>query len=182
MEGEMVRNFNLMATTQRGNERNCVREVLMLIDEVGGPETKLWRTRFPGLLVGVVKGDPVELLRRMRPLIEKDPWDLRFTQRLVPIQRNVAADIPSIREAAGELAPMIPNDASFRIVVNKRGSDLRTMEVIREAASKIDRRVDLENPDKVIHIEIIDDVAGISLIDVDDIVSVTKLQEKAMEG
>jgi tRNA acetyltransferase TAN1 len=178
----LLRDFNLIVTTQRGNERNCVREVTMLVDEVGGPETRLRKTRFPGLIVGAVKGDPVDLLRRIRPLIETDPWDLRFAQKLVPIQKNVVADIPSIKEAVGELAHLIPDGASFKIAVNKRGSDLRTIEVIREAASKVERRVDLESPDKVIQIEIIDDVAGISLIQVDDIVSVTKLQEKAMEG
>lgn len=177
-----VRDFNLIVTTQRGNERNCVKEVLMLVDEVGGPETKLKRTRFPGLLVGTVKGDPVDLLRRIRPLIEEDPWDLRFAQKLVPVQKNVAADIASIKECVGGLAPMIPDGASFKIVVNKRGSDLRTSEIIKEAASTIERKVDLESPDKVVQIEIIDDVAGISLIAGDDIVSVTRLQERAMEG
>ena len=174
--------FNLIVTTQRGNERNCVKEVLMLVNEAGGPETKLKRTRFPGLLTGTVEGDPVDLLRKIRPLIEEDPWDLRFTQKLVPIQKNVTADLSSIKDAAGGFAPMIPDGASFKIVVNKRGSDLRTSEIIREAASTIERKVDLENPDKIIQIEIIDDVAGISLIEGDDIVSVTKLQEKAMEG
>jgi len=178
----LLHDFNLIITTQRGNERNCVREVMMLVDEAGGPETRLGRTRFPGLIVGSVKGDPVELLRRIRPLIERDPWDLRFAQKLIPIQKNVVADIPHIREAAWELAQLIPEGASFKIAVNKRGSELRTIELIREAASKIERKVDLESPDKVIQIEIIDDVAGISLIQVDDIVSVTKLQEKAMEG
>jgi tRNA acetyltransferase TAN1 len=178
----VLRNFDLIVTTQRGNERNCVREVMMLIDEVGGPEVRLRKTRFPGLIIGSVKGDPVDLLRRIRPLIERDPWDLRFAQKLVPIQKNVVADVNSIREAAWELAPMIPIDASFKISVIKRGSGLRTIEIIKEAASKIERRVDLESPDRVIQIEIIDDVAGISLIEEDDIISITKLQEKAMEG
>jgi tRNA acetyltransferase TAN1 len=178
----LLRNFNLIVTTQRGNERNCVREVMMLIDEVGGQGVRLRKTRFPGLIIGYVKGDPVDLLRSIRPLIERDPWDLRFTQKLVPIQKNVVADIDNIRKAVWELAPLIPDDATFKISVNKRGSELRTLEIIKEAASKIERRVDLENPDKVIQIEIIDDVAGISLIEVDDIISITKLQEKAMEG
>ncbi|MBM5805067.1 MAG: hypothetical protein FJZ49_03225 [Candidatus Verstraetearchaeota archaeon] len=177
-----MQGFNLIVTTQRGNEKNCVKEVLMLVDEVGGPETRLKRTRFPGLLAGTVKGDPVDLLRRIRPLIEEDPWDLRFAQKLVPVQKNIAADIMSLKGAVGGLAPMIPAGASFKIVVNKRGSDLRTGEIIREAASTIERRVDLETPDKIVQIEIIDDVAGISLIAGDDIISVTKLQERAMEG
>lgn len=43
-----MRDFNLIVTTQRGNERNCVREVTMLVDEVGGPETRLRKTRFLG--------------------------------------------------------------------------------------------------------------------------------------
>jgi tRNA acetyltransferase TAN1 len=170
-----------VVTTQRGNERACIREVAMLVEEAGGPEVRLSKTWYPGLIVGTVDGDPVELVRKIRPRVEEDPWDLRFMLKLVPVQKSVQADIEKIKEAVGELSGAIPAESSFKISVNKRGSDLRTAEIIKEAASKVVRKVDLDRPDRIVQIEIIDDVAGISVLREDEILSVTKLQEKAMD-
>ena len=177
-----MHNFDLVITTQRGNERACIREVTMLVDRLGGPSIRLRKTRFPGLIAGTVEGDPVQLVRSIRPLVEEDPWDLRFTLKLVPIQRCVQAELGMIRDAVGELSAEIPEGSSFRITVSKRGSALSTSDIIRESASQVDRRVDLEGPDRIVQVEIIDDVAGIGLLNPADILSITKLQEKAMEA
>jgi tRNA acetyltransferase TAN1 len=101
--------------------------------------------------------------------------------KLVPVQKIVQADVVKIKEAVGELSGAIPAGSSFKISVSKRGSDLRTAEIIKEAASVVVRKVDLEKPDWIVQIEIIDDVAGVSVLHEDEILSVTKLQEKAMD-
>jgi tRNA acetyltransferase TAN1 len=176
-----LHNFNLVVTTQRGNERACIRELIMLVDEAGGPDVRLRKTWYPGLIAGTAEGDPVELVRKIRPLVEEDPWDLRFMLKLVPVQKSVQADVVKIKETVGELAGAIPAGSSFKISVSKRGSDLRTAEIIKEAASVVVRKVDLEKPDRIVQIEIIDDVAGVSVLCEDEILSVTKLQEKAMD-
>lgn len=172
--------FNLIVTTQRGNERACIREFSMLVEGAEGPKIILNRTRFPGLLIGTMAGDPVEGLRKIRPRVEEDPWDFRFIQRAVPLQRSTQADIASIGEATADLTPSIPPGASFRIVVNKRGSGLKTVDIIERVASQIRRKVDLEAPDWIVQIEIVDDVAGISVLKPEDILSITKLQEESM--
>jgi tRNA acetyltransferase TAN1 len=182
LEEFWLNEFNIIVTTQRGNERACIREFLMLVEEVKGPKTVLGRTRFPGLLAGSVYGDPVEVIRNIHTFAEEDPWDFRFIQKVVPLQRNVQADVTIIGDAAGDLASSMPEKASFKIVVNKRGSDLKTVEIIAKAASQIKRKVDLENPDWIVQIEIIDDVAGVSVLEPKDILSITRLQGEAMEA
>ena len=172
--------FNIIVTTQRGNERGCIRELLTLVDELEGPKTVLARTRFPGLLKGMVEGDPLELTRKIRARADEDPWSFRFVQRLIPIQQNVPADPKKIGEAISAISQFIPTDASFRIVLDKRGSDLRTSDLIHEAATGVKRKVDLENPDWIIQIEIIDEIAGISILRPDDVLSIAKLQEEAI--
>ena len=179
---KVLLDFNLVITTQRGNERNCIRELSRLVGEAGGPRIHMKKTRFPGLLLGFVEGDPIELCRKIRPFVEEDPWDLRFVQKVIPIQKTVPADAASIKEVVSGLAGLIPEKSSFKITVNKRGTEISSMELIKQVATAVQRRVDLNRPDMIIQLELIDDRAGISLIVDDDIVSVTKMQEKAMEG
>ncbi|MDD1775759.1 MAG: THUMP domain-containing protein [Candidatus Methanomethylicus sp.] len=177
-----MQNFNLVITTQRGNERNCVREMNRLVIDAKGPPVHMKRTRFPGLILAFSEGDPIELCRSLRPLIEYDPWDLRFILKITPVQVTVAAETSVIKDAVGSLAAAIPDKESFRISVNKRGSEMSSADIIKEAASTVKRRVNLDSPAWIIQIEIIDDRAGISLLTDEDIISVTKMQEKAMQS
>jgi len=176
-----MKDFNLIVTTQRGNERACVREFINMVSAVQGPEISLRRTRFPGLLLGRVDGDPVALCRSLSALAEEDPWGVRFVQRAIPIQVNVDADVGTIKEAVGSVAKDIPEGGSFKIEVTKRGSDLSSSEIIKESASMVPRRVNLEKPAYTVRVEIVDERAGIALLTDQDLLSVTKLQEKAMK-
>lgn len=174
--------FNLVATTQRGNERGCVKELGMLSESLGFGGVRLKRTGYPGLVIGLAPGDPVALVRAMRPVAEEDPWDLRFLQKLTPVEATVEATTAQIAEAVAKLAYKVPEGKSFKVSINKRGCDIASQELIKAAASKVDRRVNLERPDWVVQIEIIDDAAGVSVLEPKDILSITKLQELAMQG
>ncbi len=177
-----MRSFNLVATTQRGNEWACAKEVEKLGESLGFGGVRMKRAGFPGLLIGNMEGDPFDLVRAVRGVAEGDPWDLRFLLRLTPIEVTVEATVDLVAEAVGKLAHKVPEGQSFRVSVNKRGCDIPSQELIIAAASKVKRRVNLERPDWVVQIEVIDDAAGISVLEPGDILSVTKLQEQAMQG
>lgn len=176
-----MKEFNLIITTQRGNETRCAKEAMVLAKSIGFEDLDFGRTRFPGLLIGRVEGDPLDFVRRAKNFVENDPWSFKYIQRIVPIQKICESTIPAMKEAVKEIVSQIPENSSFKVVVNKRGSALRRDEIIREVASLIERRVDLERPDMLLQVEIIEDVAGISLISEKDILSITKLQERALE-
>ena len=58
--------------------------------------------------------------------------------------------------------------------MEKRFTEISTKDVIEAAASKIERKVNLEKPDKILLIEIVGGLTGISLIKPEDIISVSK--------
>ncbi|MBC7112752.1 MAG: THUMP domain-containing protein [Candidatus Methanomethyliales bacterium] len=174
--------FNLIITTQRGNETRCAKEVMVLAKSLDVEDIDFVRTRFPGLLVAKLIGDPLEFVRRAKMVMEKDPWAFKYIQRLVPVQKVCQTEISAMKEVVKELVDKIPQQSSFKVVVSKRGSTLRRDDIIRELAALIDRRVDLERPEVLLQVEIIDENTGISLLSEDDIVSLTKLQERALEG
>ncbi|MDI9608886.1 MAG: L-threonylcarbamoyladenylate synthase [Candidatus Verstraetearchaeota archaeon] len=169
--------FNIIVTTQRGNERNCMRELVTLSGETS---IRFSRTGFPGLLKGEVPSDPVEFCRQLAAKLAEDPWRARFILKVTPIQEVTRAEGQEIRAAVRRLSGAIPEGASFRITVNKRGSEIRSSELIREVAREVERKVNLERPDWIVDIELIRDSAGVSVLRPGDIVSVTKMQETAL--
>ena len=58
------------------------------------------------------------------------------------------------------------------MTIRKRLSDIDRMELIEKIAEKIENRVDLNNPDKIVWVEIIGDVAGVSVLKPEHVLSV----------
>jgi tRNA acetyltransferase TAN1 len=59
-------------------------------------------------------------------------------------------------------------------VEKRRYSQHHKIEIIRELADLIDEKVDLENPEKILRVDIIGRYAGISVLRPQDIFSVSK--------
>jgi tRNA acetyltransferase TAN1 len=58
--------------------------------------------------------------------------------------------------------------------VEKRFSSLHSRDFIEAVAAGIDRKVDLENPDKILLIEVVGGVTGMSLIKPSEVIAVVK--------
>lgn len=175
----MVEEFNLIISTRRGEESEASSEAWYLLREIGDPSPDVRRTNVAGLLVAKTSLNPFEAVSKLRELLRERPWDFRHMMRVIPIEVVVKADVGEIASAVEGLAQKIAPSEKFRVTVEKRHTSLSSMEVIKAAADKVDRKVDLENPDKVVLIEIIGPVAGVSVISPSDILAVQK--EKAAE-
>ena len=88
---------------------------------------------------------------------------MRYILRVLPVEDVVPTELDAIKQAAKDLSVKIGN-GSFRITVEKRHSSLKSVEVIKAIASEIESKVDLENPDWVILVEIIEGQTGLSVL------------------
>jgi tRNA acetyltransferase TAN1 len=166
--------FNMIVTCGRFMEFNAMRELENIFYLIGDEDAKFRESRVKGIIFVNTNLDPHEAIGKIRLLIEDRPWEFRFTKRYIPVDRVVNSSLERIREAALDLAVGIPKGSSYRITVEKRHSDLHTMDLIGAIAPSIDRKVSLKNPDYVLLIEIVGEVAGLSLIKPDEIISVEK--------
>jgi tRNA acetyltransferase TAN1 len=82
--------------------------------------------------------------------------------------------LDEIKRAATELAAEIGDNETFRVTVEKRFTSVHSRDFIEAAAAGIQRKADLENPDKILLIEVIGGLTGISLIKPNDILTVVK--------
>jgi len=170
----LIPDFNLLATTYRGDESRGCAELWMLLKEMGDPRPMVDWSGVYGLIVGKTVLDPVKTIEGFREVLAQRPEAFQALIRVIPVEVVVPADVDKMREAVMGLSGRIGEGESFRVTVEKRWTSLRSREIIEAVAEGIDRRVDLENPDWVVLIEIIGKYAGVSVIRPSGILHVLK--------
>lgn len=145
-----------------------------LLGEIGDRGSTIETTSAIGLVVAKTKLDPVKAIRDLRALLKERPWEFKYTLKLVPVQKVVEAQLQEIEHAALDLAGRIAQKEKFRITIEKRHTDLSSKTIIETVAKGVERTVDLDSPDKILMIEIIGQLAGVALIQPEDVLSVER--------
>ena len=169
-----LRDFNLLISTSRGNERNALSEAWFLLGEIGDREALVERTGISGLIVAKTVLDSFSVVRDFRRMLDKRPGEFRYILRVIPIKLVTRSSLDEIKKAVARISSKILEKETFRITVEKRHSELSTKEIVREAASGIERKVDLGNPDKIVLIEVLGGSTGVSIVSPNDVLSIVK--------
>jgi tRNA acetyltransferase TAN1 len=171
----LLQDFNLLATTARGNERQMIHEILYLLKEtLGDQSAEASKTGVRGLITARTALNPCEVIEKFKAILHERPYEFRYALRILPIEKVVATELEAIVTSAAELSSGIGENETFRITVEKRFTTLHAQEIVEAVATRIDRRVNLDNPDKVLLIEIVGKFTGASVIKPDLILSVPK--------
>lgn len=156
--------FNLIVTCSRYAEFNTARELENLLYLIGDKEGSAWESNIAGLVFGHTKLSPYEAVKKMKDLLHEKPWEFHYIKRVIPIEYVVKTDIELIKREALKLASKIPSDSTYKIAVEKRHTDIHTIDIINAIAPHIKVKVDLTNPKYVLLIEIVGRQTGISLL------------------
>jgi len=171
----MINGFNLLATTSRGNERPMCNELLYLLkEELGDAQAETSKTKIRGLIVAKTTLDPIAAVEKLRGILKERPYEFRYALRILPIERVVPTDLDEIKRAGAELAAGIGESETFRVTVEKRFTTIHSKDLIEAAAGDIKHKADLENPDKILLIEVLGALTGLSLLKPSDILAVVK--------
>jgi tRNA acetyltransferase TAN1 len=170
----LINTPDLLATSDIWSASAACSELWMLLRTAGDETPSVTRTRVKGLIAAETSLEPLEAIRRIRGELREKPESFKNLLRIIPIEATVPTEIDEIVETAQGLAEKIPVDESFRVTLEKRRTKLRSRGVIDAVAEKIDRKVDLEEPDWVILVEIVGKRTGIAVVPRDGILSVQK--------
>jgi tRNA acetyltransferase TAN1 len=175
IEGEnMLKDFNFLATTYRCNERAACSELQYLLQQAGDSEPITAKTGVSGLIAARSILKPIEAIEKLRESLHARPYEFRYMLRIIPIEKVVPTDLNEIASAITDLGSKIGSDETFRVTVEKRFTTISSDTVIRSVAEGIKRRVDLSKPDKILLIEIVGKLTGVSVITPKDILSIMK--------
>jgi tRNA acetyltransferase TAN1 len=170
----LLRNFNLLITTARGNEGESSAEIWYLLGEIGDTAAKVEKTGVSGVIVARTAFDPLEVIEKLRGLLKERPYEFRYSFRIIPIEKVVRTDPAEIERVVTELATKIKENETFRVTVEKRHTQTPTRDLIEAAATNIERKVDLNNPNKIVLIEVVGGLTGISVIKPTDMLIMAK--------
>jgi len=170
----MLRNFNLLVTTWRGNEENACSELWYLLGEIGDSAPTVDKTGVAGLIAAKTAFNPFEVIEKFRKILHERSYEFRYTLRIIPVEKVVRTDLGEIQQAATELSSKIGEDETFRVTVEKRFTETPTQDIIEATAANIERKVDLNNPDKILLIEVVGRLTGLSVIKPNEILAVMK--------
>jgi tRNA acetyltransferase TAN1 len=170
----MLRDFNLLATTSRGNEDEACSELWYLLGEIGDSAPTVDKTGIVGLIAAKTVFNPFDVIEGLRKILRERPYEFRYTLRIIPIEKVVRTDLGEIQRAATELSSKIAKGETFRVTVEKRYTETPTRDIIEAAAANIEREVDLNKPAKILLIEVVGGLTGVSVIKPDEILAVVK--------
>jgi len=170
----MLRDFNLLATTWRRNEENACSELRYLLGEIGDSTPTVDKTGVAGLIAAKTAFNPFDAIEKFRKILLERPYEFRYTLRIIPVEKVVHTDLDEIQQAASELSSKIDENETFRVTVEKRFTETPTQGIIEAAAANIERKVNLSNPDKILLIEVVGRITGVSVIKPGEILAVMK--------
>ena len=166
-----MNNFNLLVSTSRFNEVNAKAEIWFTLLMCGDKYPIILGIKYPGLITAATNVDTKEVMRKIKKILDKDSNFFQFILKISPIDYVCETNLNVIKSFVEKYYSLYLNEEdSFKIELNRRKNEIIERDAIIESVAKIiPNRVDLDNPDKIIRIELLGNVSGISFLNPDDI-------------
>ena len=173
--------MNIIITCARHLEEETEEELRDILDELGDSEIEVSISDMSGILTAQTKLDPIEVVKKMKEMLLDQPWSIRYCLRIIPIQKVIETKIEVIEMAISNISNQILEGETYRILIEKRNSEISSKEIITKIAHEIKNKVSLDFPDKIILIEILGGMTGISILKEVDILSIEKTKRSMSE-
>jgi len=168
-----------LATAEQVAMSKACSQLWMNLRAVGDPEPRVDRSRIKGLILAQTTMDPAEAIHKLREHMAAEPRRYESLYRVLPVQAWTASTPDDIVEALTKMRERVSPDESFRVTLEKRRTRLSSHEIIEPVAELFDRRVDLENPDWLVLVEVMGDRTGVSVVRLMDVLNVQKERAKS---
>ncbi|MBT3329819.1 MAG: RNA methyltransferase [Nitrosopumilus sp.] len=173
--------MNLIITCARHLEEETGNEITDILDELGDSNVKISISNMSGILTAETTLDPIEVVRKMKEILLDEPWSIRYCLRVIPIQKFIETNVEEIEKTISSMLNQIQDTDTYRISIEKRNSNISSKEIITKIANKIKNKVSLDFPDKIILIEILGIMTGVSILEKSDILSLEKTKRSMSE-
>jgi tRNA acetyltransferase TAN1 len=167
--------MNLILTSAKGLEARASAEFKEVALLAGVRKVTLERSAYEGV-VEVEAENPRGLMGFLSDFVRSEPFKIRYIMRVIPVDRVVDTKLEEISRAVKELSPAIGQGESFRITIEARESPYADRELIDAVADIVDRKVNLDSPDKMVFLQIFGEYTCVSVLAPHDILSIQKLK------
>jgi tRNA acetyltransferase TAN1 len=173
-------NFNLLVTTSRYREDDAFDEILQLLDVLGDNDPSIEVSSVSGIILVDTRLDPFQFVENCKEMVRNEPWKFRYVLRVIPLEMNCKAELTEIHDIVNQLCGKIEAQETYKVFIEKRHSRLHSNEIISTVTSKLKMKVNLDDPNWIILIQIVKMVAGVSILRPSQIFS--SIKEKISES
>ena len=169
-----IMHSNLLITTFRNRESDAYDELSELLYTLGDSEPSIEITSISGIILVNTHIDPILIVANCKKIVRNEPWRFRYVLRIIPLEKICKAEIMEIHNVVKQLCKKIGHDETYKVMIEKRHTKLHSMEIISIVTSDIAVKVKLDDPDWIILIQILNRLAGISILRSNQIFSSVK--------
>jgi len=157
-------NFNLLVTSSRFREDDAFDEILQLLDVLGDNDPSIEVSSVSGIILVDTILDPFQFVEDCKEMVRNEPWKFRYVLRVIPLEMNCKAELTEIHDIVNQLSRKIDVHETYRVLIEKRHSRLHSSEIISTVTSKLKMKVNLDDPNWIVLIQIVKMVAGVSIL------------------
>lgn len=173
--------MNLIATCSRHLEEEACDEISEIISEIGDDSPRIGKSSFSGIIWAETRIDPFVVIQSIKKMILDEPWKLRYCHRFIPIVHTTSATLENIVNSVRDQTKIMKDADTYRITIEKRGSDISSKELISAIADIIPNKVSLEAYDWNVMVQIMGGIVGVSILKEEDVLSTLKTKRDSME-
>jgi tRNA(Ser,Leu) C12 N-acetylase TAN1 len=179
VNGYRLRDYNVLVTFHQNEKTKAEEEIVERVQQADLVLEDMMESSVAGLVILRIKGDGKEAVRRLRAFAMRFPDVFRHTHRWIPIEEWVSSEPEAMISAARTFGARIVDGDRWRIDVEKRryqgGS---SQDIVRMLAEHIHKgMVDLDGPEMVLLVQIIEDFAGFSLVRDDEVLDINLVRK-----
>jgi tRNA acetyltransferase TAN1 len=161
----LLYDFNLLVSYGWGSWNSARREVLSLLGTFGDTRPSIGRTLAKGVAGVRTSLNNRLVIGSLAEAFQLDPSLVKYTPKWTPIDLWCEATTESMKKSLASLKDNVGRNERWMMHVEKRRfTALHKVEIIKELADLIDSKVDLEDPDKIVWIELLGNQAGMSVV------------------
>jgi len=172
----------ILVTTYRGREDDCAQEAWYIFSELNYRDFLVEKPGLPGIIILRVNFNPVDAVESLINYSKENVWRIRYILKAIPLEIITSSDYEEIANSVEVLSKKIEENKTFRITVNNRNSPLSSQQLIKVCAERVNRKVDLKNFDYQVLIEIVGQIAGVSVLKRNQIFSLHKAREEGIKS
>ncbi len=168
--------MDLLVSYKRGRYGRAKREIFHVLEHLGDEHPLIERTAVDGIAFVRTALDGRLVVQECRALF-KEGLAFEDAVKWVPVDYWCETDLQVIHRLLAERVRdrIAPNETWGLKVAKRRWQRYHTDDIIKQLAGAIDRRVDLDHPDKLVRVDVVGAEAAISVLRPDDVFSATAI-------
>ncbi len=136
-----------------------------------------------GLITAYTNLDYLEVITKIKRLLELDPNFFQYILKIVPINYVCETNVDVISSLVESVcSDYIKENSTYKIVLKRRDNDIiDRQKFIGKIAKIIDAKVNLDNPDVIVRIEILGNLCGLSFHKPEELIKIRSKWKKSKQ-